>query len=613
MAKNDLGEIRRGQIITTYGPGSVVDLVIGKTSKQVSVIMSGIDQWDTDAPKSSATGDEPQLITEDRLQQLLNVDYFRAPPVLDESAIPPGKDRLIGIRFPEILICPKCRVLKYANDWAGSSRDPNSPDRYCDNCGDEPILVGPPRFIQVCEQGCISDFPWKWWAHAGGKCAAEADGAKKPSPGVKLEVTGGGLAGLRAKCMHCGKSQSMKNALKRAAFGGHKCSGNQPWLGGGRDDRKSNCTGSPRAVYRGGSNVHFPVIRSAVSIPPWHDRLREAFPTNLWKSLNDAESEEKALILIEMIMPHNPRLKALQLTPAEIVEKLNTRKELTKNISASRFRHDEYRAFLDGAHEPSQEFELAPQNVPEALQSYLNRVIEVKRLREVRAMIGFTRLIPPDEQGSTRAPLTVKSNPRWYPATEVKGEGIFLELRNDKLEKWANTYWDRIEACGGKKPTIPNVTTPDGVEFECTPRFLLIHSLAHALLKSLVLESGYASASLGERVYSSDEEGSEMSGILIYTAAGDADGTLGGLCRQAHPERFVQAFTNAIQSMAWCSNDPLCTQERMSELEPKNLAACHSCLMVPENSCEFFNHYLDRRTLVGTPKDRGLGFFSDLL
>jgi hypothetical protein len=138
-----------------------------------------------------------------------------------------------------------------------------------------------------------------------------------------------------------------------------------------------------------------------------------------------------------------------------------------------------------------------------------------------------------------------------------------------------------------------------------------VHTLAHALIRQLSLDCGYSSASLRERLYVEDG-GHSMAGLLIYTGSSDADGTLGGLSRQAEPSRVAEFFVEAIRNLAWCSNDPLCIHGEASS-EPLNRAACHSCALVAETSCETFNQLLDRSVLVGTPENRKLGFFSRLL
>ena len=43
-----------------------------------------------------------------------------------------------------------------------------------------------------------------------------------------------------------------------------------------------------------------------------------------------------------------------------------------------------------------------------------------------------------------------------------------------------------------------------------------------------------------------------------------------------------------------CSNDPLCAYGTLAEDEATNHVACHSCMLLPETTCENFNAYLSR-------------------
>lgn len=145
-----------------------------------------------------------------------------------------------------------------------------------------------------------------------------------------------------------------------------------------------------------------------------------------------------------------------------------------------------------------------------------------------------------------------------------------------------------------------------------TPRFLLLHTLAHILINQLTFECGYSSASLRERLYVSEDQNHPMSGVLIYTAAGDSEGTLGGLVRMGRPGNLEPVLERTLASAEWCSSDPVCME--LGEAggqgpDSCNLAACHNCSLVPETSCESFNRFLDRWTLVGSPEDASPGFF----
>jgi len=150
-----------------------------------------------------------------------------------------------------------------------------------------------------------------------------------------------------------------------------------------------------------------------------------------------------------------------------------------------------------------------------------------------------------------------------------------------------------------------------GIDTSWASRFLLVHTLAHIVINQLVFECGYSTASLRERLYVSDDSDAPMAGVLIYTSSGDSEGTLGGLVHLAEPKRFHEVVLHAIERASWCSADPVCAE--VSNAGDANLAACQSCVLLPETSCETFNRGLDRAMVVGTPSSPNSGFFSPML
>jgi hypothetical protein len=103
-----------------------------------------------------------------------------------------------------------------------------------------------------------------------------------------------------------------------------------------------------------------------------------------------------------------------------------------------------------------------------------------------------------------------------------------------------------------------------------------------------------------------------MQRLLIYTASGDSEGTMGGLVRQGKPGRLEPTIRRAIQHAAWCSSDPVCIETTGQGADNTNLAACHGCALLPETSCEEGNRVLDRALLIGIPDRPELGFFRQI-
>ena len=215
-------------------------------------------------------------------------------------------------------------------------------------------------------------------------------------------------------------------------------------------------------------------------------------------------------------------------------------------------------------------------------------------------MTGFSRL-KPGVIGEEKVFLSDKAKD-WLPATEVRGEGIFLEFKADKLMNWK-----KLRASYGiakkKNQKIQDAIISNSPNFSrrdnADETFLLIHSFAHALIRQLAFECGYDSGALNERIFVSSKDDTLMAGLLIYTANGDAEGSLGGLVAQGKPNFIEKIVKNTIENAKFCSNDPICMETQEQGHQGLNAAACHSCLLLPETCCEHNNLLLDRSTLVG--------------
>ncbi|WP_199555250.1 DUF1998 domain-containing protein [Sandaracinobacteroides hominis] len=616
MARDKLGKIRRSQVVSTYGPGAIIDFRAGgHGGAPISVVAAGLDEWDNLSLTPGLNND--QCIEEPRLQKQLNVAGFRLPPVGSEiTGKKPNEKkqgrRLSGIRFPAWLQCPRCELLQPAREWR---EEPGDPALYCGSCSSRsesgrPVHVVPVRFVLACESGHLDEFPWHAWVQHNAGC-----GRKKP---LKLQSNGAGLRGLIVSCTGCGASKSMDGAFSSASMKRLKvtCSGKRPWLPGPPETcQQSN---PPVVVQRGASNLYFPAIASAISIPPWNDEFQTSLGHH-WHALVSATTPENVNLIIELVVypVWDGEPMSLEHMKARIWERL----ELLRAPDRQDIRSEEYRqlAMGEATRGEEAEFSIRPEIVPTSLSGVLDRIVRVVRLREVRACYGFTRIYPPSGEFGTDsgcAPLSAAAK-KWLPAIEVRGEGIFLTLNEKMLREW-----EREDGPAAARAAIVNAQWRQawkermGDEAEppsvIQPRLMLIHSFSHALMRQLSLECGYSTSSLRERLYA-DTTLPGMCGVLIYTSTADADGTLGGLVRQGKPQRMERLVIDAIRSMEWCSSDPLCVKGFSSLSEGSNLAACHSCILAPETACEHFNRFLDRAMLVGTPDDPQLGFFSSLL
>lgn len=609
---NKIGKIRRSQILSMYGPGAIIDFR-SVEGAPVSAVAAGLEEWDNWSIKPGMNNE--QVIYEPRLQRRLNVDGFRLPPVGQEYAGrgSDGKsqfrDRLVPtVRFPNWHFCPKCNLLQHTRYW---QEDPGKTGLYCPECSTrqssrKKVFVVPVRFVVTCENGHLDEFPWQQWIDHENKCSKR--------PRLKLLTDGAGLKGLIVFCTECKRYRSMDGAFSPTSISklGRKCSGKRPWL----PAPDESCSVEPKVVQRGASNIYFPVIETALDIPPWSDNFQEALGHH-WSCLATAETREDVDMFIEKMI--HKSWDGEPMTVDEMKRRVHRRLDDLEGTDIRDLRSEEYDHLTSGNRTIGEkdEFSIHPEIVPVDIKDHFEHIVRVERLREVRAIRGFTRLHPPtgDLNGPGVSSLSIEPK-KWLPAIEVRGEGIFIGLNEEKLKKWETNddIIERIQAINDaalidwKRRMGENCELPISI----TPRFVLVHTLSHAFMQQLSLECGYSTSALRERLYVS-EEGTGMSGVLIYTSTADADGTLGGLVRQGRADRVLHTLKAAIRSLKWCSSDPLCMKGLTSASEGINLAACHACVFSPETACEHFNRYLDRAMLIGTHEKPEIAFFNELL
>jgi hypothetical protein len=274
-----------------------------------------------------------------------------------------------------------------------------------------------------------------------------------------------------------------------------------------------------------------------------------------------------------------------------------------------------------GLAKPSRDFTVRRVAAPNGYVPLFEDAVLLERLREVRALMAFTRIESKgDFAGATaedddRATQLGRNPPEWLPVSEVRGEGIFLRFKESALQAWealpevqkldqeflaAHINWRRLRNLKPPGAGYPGI------------RYVLIHSLSHALMRQITLECGYTAASVRERIYcrSVSEEEGPMSGILLYTAASDSEGTLGGLVQLGQPQPLGRLLDQALEEMRICGSDPLCSEHSPAgDGRGIHGACCHACLFAPETSCEKGNRYLDRTTLVETFAGKGAAYF----
>ena len=61
--------------------------------------------------------------------------------------------------------------------------------------------------------------------------------------------------------------------------------------------------------------------------------------------------------------------------------------------------------------------------------------------------------------------------------------------------------------------------------------------------------------------------------LLIYTAAGDAEGTMGGLVRMGKPGYLEPTVLAALREAQWCAADPVCMELAQAQVKGQTRAA----------------------------------------
>ena len=613
-----VGDIRPSQLLYTYGVGALIDL------PKLSVIVTGLDDWRIE-PTYTKTIVEDRLLTAVRFT-LPHVRQLLAPPVVPDTGLPSDPfDRTtntVGVpvaTFPRWMVCPVCRLLApISSGLFELKEDRFHPDRTCyrhNNCpkAKAPEVV-PARFLVACEGGHLDDFPWHDFVHQGQACAA---------PRLRLNEYGpsGEARDLQVTCDSCNSQRRMSEAFgKENRKKLPVCRGRRPHL---RDFDPDGCGREVRTLTLGASNTWFPVVLSTVSIPQAVDRLAQLIDEK-WAVLGSVTDK----LILGFLRAQGMLGQLVSHSDEEIWAGIQARRQRDAGQGAlppeaPDLREPEWEVFTGRATQAQDDdFRLRPVNPPARYQEVFERVVLVERLREVRALIGFTRLdslgelIDPDlsEEENKPAPLS-RHAPTWVPASEVRGEGIFIQFNERKLAEWlrrqavndrgdafleSHRKWRAARHLPAADPGFPGM------------RYALIHSFAHALMRQLALECGYSAASIRERIYARlpDEDGGPMGGLLLYTSAPDSEGTLGGLVALGEPEALERHIAGALEAMGLCAGDPLCAEHPPSRSgRTLHAAACHACLFAPETSCERGNKYLDRSTLVRTVERDDLAFF----
>lgn len=604
--------MRRSALIGPWGVGAIVPF-----PNDESLMIAGLDMW----RYNDAT---PFTIEDERLQRRLGVQELRWPPDFREKNADPKNCflKIPAVRFPTWHYCPFCGTMQKTTLYQQQPECdcyqwPNG--RKCNPSFRHKRKLIPERFIVICPDGHIDDFPVAEWVHHN------SGHVYNPATCRIRRSTGGAsasLSGVFYECS-CGAKRSIAGATIPGALDkvGYRCKGAKPWLGI-EADHDHPC-GNPeiRVVLRGATNVWFADTRSSLYIPADGDNTQRKIIEILdayFDILSSSQTEgEWNRTPIDRLAEKN-HLDKDELYEAFVrrAQGLGELPDVTEDMTEDAYRLAEYNVLTKDSGSDAQPFH--SQNYPIAfydpsISKYFKSISLVHKLQETRAFVGFSRAEPKELPISERKKMLRIGDDNWLPAIRVQGEGIFFEFNKSELENWAKRS-AVVERLKNLQIAYKKSRFGANSSGNLRPEFVLIHTFAHLLINQLSFECGYGSSSIRERIYcekTDNEYG--MCGVLIYTASGDSEGSLGGLVRQGTKGHIEDTVRDAIRNAAWCSSDPVCIQSLGQGPESCNLAACHNCALLPETCCECGNRLLDRGTVVGTFDDKSIGFFAEIL
>lgn len=618
---NEVGELRPSQLVFTFGVGAMVDL------PSLSVLVMGLNDW---KENDCHPLHDRRLLAAVQKRLGNQVKKMVHPPLAPDEAT--AGARTLGVpvaAFPRWMRCPFCNTLATVDGGVFKLiKDPYRPERtryIHENCAkaSRPTAL-PVRFVLACSNGHLADFPWIDYVHDG-KSPCQPSQLKLYEVGASGEATN-----IFVECTTCKTTKPLAPVLgsfdegdpnPNARQGGWQCPGHHPHL-----RTKEVCSERARVILLGASNGWFPVVFSGLALPEEADTVESLIAAH-WSQIEGFQSLEQVKGLFALPPSMMPQLADLRdLGPDAVWAGIVARREASSKPaaeSAEDLKTPEWQIFsADNPTHDGRDFKTQKTAAPLGFEDCFERTVLVHKLREVRALVGFTRVESAgdgDDYSDLSADRCVRLRrdaPAWIPATEVRGEGIFVQLSDKRISQWLQrpevmALESQFLRSHGRWREMRKLEPPHTTGFPGL-KYVLIHSLSHALLREIALECGYTAASIRERIYcrSGGEAGGPMAGLLLYTAAADSEGTLGGLVSLGEPRRLGQILSQALESMRICTSDPLCSEHEPSK-DGRTIhgACCHGCLFAAETSCERGNRYLDRSVLVNTFAKAGCAFF----
>jgi len=632
------GDISPSQLITTFGPGSVVNM------RHDTVMIVGCHRWPKKEDKKRYI-----ILHHELLQKKLKTNSFRMPLSHERSKNVPC------FSFPRWSVCKNKDCQRLQTHESIPKTEEGHSCWSCERNGikSENCRLTHARFVVICPKGHIDEFPWVEWVHhknEGLKCLKNPN---NPQLKFSTKQESSALRDYVVTCLSCYKQRRCTGATDTNPFKEMNitCKGKKPWIHPGEHtctDEYGNDT-VVRGIQVRTTSLWYSIVMSAIKVPRWlhpvnvkledekdGDRLYGAIQLarqsnksyeDIYNFYQDEFRDVAEIILDQKQKESNPNSSPDDIKN-EIIQRLEeifdnseSEDEIPTQLEILNQEYDDFVKIDDTKGKNYEnEFQLRTSDIDKTIPifSYLDSLKQINRITNISVLRGFSRGTPPDlidPDENKLCKITSEqhlSTEKWLPAVQTRGEGIFLTLDKALISKWEKN--EKLEKrC---KTIIRDYTThftndeekQEEIMARFNSKFILLHTLSHLIIKALAAEAGYNEPSLKERIYWDDED---RNGILIY-ATGSSEGSLGGLVRLAQTKLFEKILTNAIQKSEICSRDPVCedTDPTLNNVVHQlNGAACHSCCFLSETSCQFFNQFLDRWTI----NNDEAGFFKDYI
>lgn len=410
------------------------------------------------------------------------------------------------------------------------------------------------------------------------------------------------IESLRLECTECKAVRNMVTAFSENALSEYQCTCKHPHFKDSYARASFGCHEKMRVRLRSASGVYFPVTKAALLIPPWSEKVAGCIRRRY--ELLNLIGEDKLTSAVRTMLRDD--LQDDTVSDDEIMRAWNVVRNSMGNKSSRTelsVLEDEY-AVLSNDENDSDSFSSYSSAVPLKYAQLIDQLAVVDRLTVTQAFTGFTRIT----RNESNLVDISQYKKKWLPAVELVGEGIFIRFNKDMVSRWSRANASRYKR-------MRKAMDDSRFTFErFSDIYVMLHTFAHLFIREISDICGYSTASIREKIYSeSDDKNNEvkMCGILVYVSSSDSDSSLGGLINIADDEDlFGRLIDSMLERASWCSADPLCISSMRQGYKNLNYASCHDCTLLPETSCERFNVFLDRASIVGTPDNHELGFFN---